>query len=270
MNFKVAALMDPGHKGKLILLYGPGGIGKTSLALLFDAPFIIKTEDGTESVTALERINPNFKRDSVFSFRDESDKEVVLKSTADVLSGIDYLREAKHTRQTLILDSGTAYNVLGQTEVLAEEPNAKLRTMANAHGGYGKAWGLLASKNRELLDRLRLIIEERAMDVVVTFHEMIEEVTPPDNPPYSRAVLRLHKGSEKSQDTNIQSMWTEAADCVAYLKQEGFVSDDRAMTSKNRFIHCYADPANAGKNRWGISEPIRYDLTGNPFGEYLK
>lgn len=267
MNFHVGALMNPDRAKRVFSLYGPGGVGKTTLASMFKNPFIIRTEDGTASLEAL----PEELRKNVFSFTEDDKKTPVLfKSTQDVLDGIDWIIGQSHSRETLILDSTTRYDEIARAEVLADEPNVKLRTMAMSHGGYGKSWGFVAAKHMALWKKILQVKNERQMDVVLIHHEMIEEVNPPDAQPYARATLRLHKGSEKSQDTNIQALYFELSDVVGYVRQEFFVNEGKAVGTGRRLVYCDLVPFAATKCRGlTIKEPLAFDLTSNPFEAYL-
>lgn len=102
------------------------------------------------------------------------------------------------------------------------------------------------------------------MNIVFLAHEVLETVDSPDTESYMRSSLRLHKKS-------IQP-YTDNVDVVAFIKLEAFVTGEekkRATGTGRRLISCYATPSNVGKNRFGITSDIPFDLSCNPFEQYL-
>ena len=261
MNFDTVALMSPTKRPTIATLVGGPGIGKTSLAALFPDPIIMKTEDGTKSLDQIVAFNPGFKRENVAVFGD-SGKDILFQSFQDMKDGINYLRTAQHKRRTLIIDSVTQADTLFQAEILRTDPKAK--SINQAGGGYGAGWNMVANMHREIRELCGLLAEEREMNIVFIAHEALETVDSPDTESYMRATLRMNAKCTQPYIHNV--------DLVAFIKLEAFVVGDekkRATGSGRRMITCHSTPANVGKNRFGISQEIVFDLTCNPFAEYL-
>ena len=257
MNFNTAALMSPSKRPLIGTIAGPGGMGKTSLAALFPAPIFLRVEDGTGSLSILHQFKPDFELKSVA-------QSPVATHSDNLREMINSLRTDKHSRKTLVIDTVTQLDTLIQAEILKSEPKAK--NINAAGGGYGAGWNMVANVHREIRELCGLLAEEREMNIIFLAHEALETVDSADMESFQRATLRMNAKCVQPYVDNV--------DLVAFLKLEAFTiggedQKKRATGSGRRLISCYAVPSNVGKNRFGISQDIPYDLSCNPFEQYL-
>jgi hypothetical protein len=236
-------------------LFGEGGTGKTTLAAMFPKPVIIRTEDGTASLAG---------HDDVLLFD-------VAESTRDVFDAIEALATGEHDRKTLIIDSVTQFEKLATREIIDSEPNPKAKNMAAAHGGYGKAFGMLDAKHQELREAAGYLASQGGMNVVFIMHATVEELELPDVDKYSRYTVALHK----NRQYDCSHHYTNNVDLVAFIRlrtnlrsTEG--GKKRAISDGEREIICFPVASNVSKNRFGITEPIPFTFDGgNPFEKFV-
>ena len=231
------------------------GLGKTTLAAMFPKPVFIRAEDGTASLDG----HPDAM---LFP---------VARSTSDVFDAIEALATQDHDRKTLVVDSVTQFEKLATREIIDAEPNAKAKNMAAAHGGYGKAFGMLDRKHQDLRESADYLVTDRGMNVVFIAHATTEELDLPDVDKYSRYTIQLHK----NRQYDCVHHYSNNADMVAFVRLKTNLRSieggkKRAISDGEREIICFPVASNISKNRFGITEPIPFDLAGDfPFEKYV-
>lgn len=235
-------------------LFSEPGLGKTTLAAMFPKPVFIRTEDGTASLDG----HPDAL---LFD---------VARSTDDVFEAIEALASQEHDRKTLVFDSVTQYEKIATREIIDAETNPKAKNMAAAHGGYGKAFGMLDKKHQDLREACDYLVTDRGMNVVFIAHATTEELELPDVDKYSRYTIQLHK----NRQYDCVHHYSNNADMVAFIRLQTTVrgtesGKKRAISDGSREIICFPVASNISKNRFGITEPIPFDLNGDfPFAKW--
>lgn len=235
-------------------LFSEGGMGKTTLAAMFPRPVFIRTEDGTASLVG---------NDDVLLF----DRAL---NTIDVFDAIEALAAGGHDRKTLVIDSVTQFEKMAVRQILDSEQNPKCKNMAAAHGGYGKAFGMLDAKHQELREACEYLVQDCGMNVVFIVHATVEELELPDIDKYSRYTVALHKNKQY----DCSHHYTNNADFVAFIRLKTNIrSTDsgkkRALSDGEREIICFPVASNVSKNRFGIAEPLPFTFDGgNPFYQF--
>lgn len=229
-------------------LFGDGGMGKTTLAAMFPKPVFIRTEDGTASLVG---------HDDALLFP-------LAASSQDVLDGIEALATQDHDRRTLVIDSITQLATMIEAEIVAADPKAK--SINQAGGGYGAGYSAAAEKHRMIREWAGTLAYERGMNVIFIGHADTETLDLPDMDAYARYTVRMHKKSIPH--------YTDNVDLVGFIRLKTRTRGDgdkkRAISTGEREIICYPQASNVSKNRFGISEPIPFDLSGgNPFAQYI-
>lgn len=236
-------------------LFSEGGMGKTTLAAMFPSPVFIRAEDGTASLDG----HPDAM---LFP---------VAKSTADVFGAIDALASEEHDRKTVVIDSVTQFEKLAIREILDSETNPKAKSMAAAHGGYGKAYGILDSKHQELREACDYLATDCGMNVVFIAHATTEELDLPDTDKYSRYTIQLHR----NRQYDCVHHYSNNSDLVAFIRLKTMLrgtdgGKKRAISDGEREIICFPVASNVSKNRFGITQPIPFDLGADfPFSQYV-
>jgi phage nucleotide-binding protein len=257
MAINLSALSKPSNDRPIIAtLFGEGGMGKTTLAAMFPDPVFIRTEDGTASLAGADNV-------ALFD---------VAQSPQDVFEQIEALATQDHAFKTVVIDSVTQFEKLCVRKILDDEPNVKCKNMAAAHGGYGKAFGILDGMHQDLREAAGYLASAKGMNVVFLAHATTEELELPDIDKYSRYTVTLHK----NRQYDCSHHYTNNVDLVAFIRLKTNVrgtteGKKRAISDGEREIICFPVASNVSKNRFGITEPIPFNFeTGNPFAPYLK
>lgn len=256
MAINLSSLSRPTSGRPIIAtLFGESGLGKTTLAAMFPSPVFIRAEDGTASLDG----HPDAM---LFP---------VAKSTGDVMDAIDALASQKHDRKTLVIDSVTQFEKLAVAEILDSETNPKAKSMAAAHGGYGKAFGMLDRMHHELRTACDYLVTDIGMNVVFIAHATTEELELPDADKYSRYTIQLHKNRQH----DCAHHYVNNVDLVAFIRLKTLLrgaegGKKRAISDGEREIICFPVASNVSKSRFGITEPIPFDISGEfPFEQYV-
>lgn len=236
-------------------LFSEPGLGKTTLAAMFPNPVFIRTEDGTASLEG----HPDAM---LFP---------VARSTQEVFDAIEALATQEHDRKTLVVDSVTQFEKIVTREILDSEPNPKCKNMAAAHGGYGKAFGMLDKRHQDLREACDYLVTDLKMNVVFIAHATTEELELPDVDKYSRYTIQLHK----NRQYDCVHHYSNNADMVAFVRLKTLLrgtdgGKKRAISDGEREIITFPVASNISKNRYGITSPIDFDLSGEfPFKNYV-
>lgn len=256
MAIDLKSLSKPrGGRPIVATIFGEGGMGKTTLAAMFPAPVFIRTEDGTASLEG----------------HDDAMLFPVARSTKDVFDAIEALATQDHDRKTLVIDSVTQFEKIATREIIDAEPNQKAKNMAAAHGGYGKAFGMLDKMHQDLREACDYLVDDAGMNVVFLAHATTEDLELPDQDKYSRYTIALHK----NRQYDCVHHYSNNADLVAFIRLvtnlRGTESGKkRALSDGTREIIAFPVASNVSKNRFGITEPIAFDLSsGNPFDKFV-
>ena len=217
-----------------ITIYGPEGIGKSTLAAQFPAPLFLDVEDGTAHL--------DVARASV--------------GTWDaLLEGVHQFRETitdtPGEYKTLIIDTIDASEKLAQQYVCAKAGKSGIEDF-----GYGKGYRYAAEGFAVLLQSLDDVIAARC-NVVLLAHSHLRKFEQPDEAgAYDRYELKLHKLAAAAVK--------EWSDAVLFANYETYVIDvDGTKKAKGgkRVLHTTHNPCWDAKNRHGLAEklPLEWD-----------
>lgn len=226
------APVQPGKKGHRILLYGTGGIGKTSLACL--APGPVAFVDADESLEILcQQIECKPVRVPVSDFKSLRD---ALKS-----SGWDNVK-------TIVLDTATKIEEWAVAETLRTVKHEKGHPVQSVEDyGFGKGFQFVFDTFLPLLADLDRHVRE-GRNVILIAHDCTSNVPNPTGEDWLRYEPRLQ--APASGKASIRARLKEWCDHVLFLGYDVVVAKDgKAQGSGTRTLHASELPHCMAKSR---------------------
>jgi hypothetical protein len=220
-------------KALRVVLYGPEGIGKTTLAAEFPSPIFIDIEDGSNQLPVARMPRPT--------------------SWAMLMDEIHAVRDGDVPGcSTLVIDTADAAEQLCVDAVCAEQSIKSIESP-----GYGKGYTYLAEKYGKLLDALGEVVDT-GRNVVVVSHALCRKFERPDEEgAYDRYELKLSR--------KVAPMVKEWCDMLLFLDyktivetqstKDGTVTKAKAKGGR-RIIHTTHHPCWDAKNRFGLKDPL--------------
>jgi hypothetical protein len=218
-----------------ILIYGPEGFGKTSLAAEFPAPVIADIERGTPIGVDVPGADDIESYDQLMEF-------------------IKALAQQDHGYRTFILDT------LDRLEPLVWAKTCEVHNWSSIEDpGYGKGYVEADAWWSKIVAACNYLRTRKGMTIIYVAHSTIERFDDPTSAPYSRYDVRLHKRAE--------AIFKDDVDAILFLNQELSVKAEdvgfkktvrRAEGGDVRWINCAPNPAYTAKNRFGLPDRVLY------------
>lgn len=214
-----------------IFLYGPAGIGKTTLGVQFPGCVFLPVEEGADVHDV-----PRLPRPETWE---------------QTMEYIDMLIAEPSGYRAIVIDSLTALESLASRKVCIDE-----RVKSVEEIPYGKGFPLVAALWTSLLDRLD-VLRSKGLAVVMIGHQVIVRFEDPRSTPYDRYQPRLHK--------SILPMTIERCDVLAFAnykvftesKEAGFNKErTRAMGQSERALFLTEQPTHLAKNRFSLPDEV--------------
>lgn len=159
----------------VILVYGPEGVGKSSLAVDLDNAITLDIEQSANQLPTKKFPTP-----------------LVLQ---DVYDAIEQLYTQDHPFKRLVIDTIDRLEALVFKHVVtvakSRQGGAGIHTIEDF--GYGKGYQVALDEWRNLVARLDELRSSRKMDVLLIGHTFVKPFKNPDGPDYDRYTLRLHE-----------------------------------------------------------------------------
>lgn len=206
-----------------VAIYGPEGIGKTTLAAEFPAPLVLDTEDGTKHLDVAR---------------------VVCEDWRTATLAVSELAIDSQGFQTLVIDSADWLEKL-LVESMLKSSNGK---KSIEDFGFGKGYVLLAEHFGRFLESCDKLIAA-GINVVFVAHCQVKRTSPPDQTDgYDRFELKLTK-----QVGPLLKEWVDALIFSNYKTKLVEGSDGRTKAvGSDRVMHAERSAAWDGKNRFGL------------------
>jgi len=223
-----------------LCVYGPPGIGKSSLAAKAPKPLLVDLEKGLDRIDGVKTPfitqYQTGNQDSpglieVMKFASESEFETIV---FDTVEGIENIILKK------VLDSESK-------DALADFP-------------YGKGWELLETEFKrflDMIDRLTFL----GKNIIIVAHDNIEKFDSPTSENYDRYNVRIHK--------RLVGPLTDRMDAVLFCRYQSFLKSKnqkdfsgnekkRAVGEGIRVIQTEERPAWIAKNRFNLDETSEF------------
>lgn len=215
---------------KKIVIYGPSGIGKSTLAAQFPDPLFIDTEDSTVEL-------------DVARFDKPSSWEMLLQQ-------VQYVQTNPDCCKTLVIDTADWAEKL-EIEHLCY----KMNWTGLEDVGYGKGYQFSAEEFGRLLDKLSELIE-KGINVVITAHAQLRKIELPDE-------MGEYDHWEMKTSKKVAPLIKEWSDALLFCNYKTIVVNvdgKGAQKGKNkaqggrRVMYTSHHPCWDAKNRYGLPE----------------
>lgn len=217
-----------------ILIYGPGGIGKSKLASLAPGALMFDVEEGTRHLDVRR----------VEGIADFASLRAALQS--DVVQGYG----------TVVIDSATKVEEMALAHTIKTVPHEKGHFVDNIEGyGFGKGPGHVYDTFLLLLSDLDRQVRA-GRNVILIAHDCVENVPNPVGEDWIRYEPHLQR--PKSGKASIRNRVVQWADHVLFLGYDVVVKDDgKGRGGGTRTIYPVERPTHIAKSRT-LSEPMAF------------
>ncbi len=214
------------------VIFGPEGIGKSTLAAQFPAPVFLDTEGGTHHLDVARLPAP--------------------KTWADVVAAIAALATEAHDFKTLVIDTADWLEKLLVDHVCKAANKVSIEDF-----GYGKGYVVLAEEFTKFLASLDPLLR-RGMHVLFLAHTKIVKFEQPDAAgAYDRYELKLSK-----QVGPLMKEWCDLLLFGNYFTKvaENDSGRKRGVGGRERKLYTTHSAAWDAKNRHGFDEMLNFEF----------
>lgn len=217
------------------LIYGPPGLGKTSLASQWPNNIFIDVEQGLPADI------------DAHSFGEIVGYDAVVASIGQLITD-------DHDFKTVTLDSVDKLEPLVWAKTCADNNWVTIEDP-----GYGKGYVMADVYWQRLFDGMNHLRRVRGMAINYIAHSTVERFDSPTTAPYSRYDIRLHKRA--------LALIQDDVDAIFFVNQEASLKQDDVGFNKKvthaegggaRWIYAEGRPAFTAKNRYGIPDKTLY------------
>lgn len=218
-----------------VVIYGPGGIGKSTFGASAPKPIFLCAEKGASE------LDVDF---------------IEIESWKHLLSTLDDLAHEKHDYKTVVIDSLDWLEPMLFAKICDE---AGVKNMEDVD--YGKLYANVTPEIGLMLVKLERLQKATGMHVVMIAHSQVKTVNNTEGNNYDRLDLKLHESRNVKPGEKIK----EWASAVLYACLETFVKTDKktskATTSGARVLKTSVSPAYYAKNRYSLPAalPLSWD-----------
>ena len=214
------------------VIYGPEGIGKSTLAAQFPAPVFLDTEGGTHHLDVARLPAP--------------------RSWDDVIKAVAALATEAHDFKTLVIDTADWLEKLLVDHVCKQANKVSIEDF-----GYGKGYVVLAEEVTKFLASLNALLA-RGMHILLLAHCRIAKFEQPDAAgAYDRYELKLTK-----QVAPLVKEWCDMLLFANYFTKvaENDSGKKRGVGGRERKLYTTHTAAWDAKNRHGFEENLPFEF----------
>lgn len=239
------------HGAWSVLIYGPGGIGKSTWASEAPGPLFIQCGE-------VGSLNLNVARTPL-----EQKWEEALADVEAVISGkgvVDGYRVG-----TLIIDTLDGLEKLGWDYLCRTKKTVKGEVARDIEDfDFQAGYKAVLTPWRSLLSRLEVVLS-MGINVVFVAHERVQKYSNPNGSDYDRYAPDVHK--------DLVALIKNWVHCVFFAYEEVSVTKKagsqklKAVSSGVRMVHTVEKAAYLAKNRYSLPDPL--ELSFSAFAECL-
>lgn len=217
---------------KKVVIYGPEGIGKSTLASKFPSPLFLDVEHGTKALN-VTRVNG-------------------LDTWEALRGALKSLHSSHGNFRTIVIDTADWAERLCITYVCAQSKKSGIEDF-----GYGKGYVYLKEEFAKLLGDCDALIA-KGINVVFTAHAAMRKFEQPDEKgAYDRWEMKLTKYNAP--------MLKEWADMVLFCNYRTYTQRQEngkyKVTGGERTMYTTHNPCWDAKNRYGLADELPMDYT---------
>lgn len=221
-----------------ILIYGTGGVGKTTLAAFLPAPVFFDLDGETRKLKVTHDLVSDWQtlRGKLAAF------------TASPPQGV----------RTIVIDNISKAEEMAKEYVIATRKTEKGKSVDSIEGfGWGKGWQFVHDEFNGLLADLDRI-NAKGFIVCLTAHVISTVVPNPSGEDFLRWEPLIYAGDKKGRGS-IRDRLKNWADQVIFVSYDVFVEDGKGQGGNTRTIYTAEAPTHIAKSR---TKPlsISYDL----------
>lgn len=211
-----------------ILIYGTGGIGKSTLAAYLPAPLFLDVERSTNKI--------NVTRATPMSWAELRGNLASIE--ADPPEGY----------RSIVIDSATIAEEFAKEHVIEWRKTDKGKRVDSIDGfGWGKGWQFVYDEYTGLLADLDRIAA-KGLHVCLIAHEVASPAPNPGSEAFLRWEPALY-GGDKKERGSIRRLLKNWADHVLFIGYDVFVEDGKGQGSGTRTIYTQELPEHIAKSR---------------------
>ena len=223
------------------IVYGPGGIGKTTFASHAPKPIYLPTEDGSHQLD-VQRLPK-------------------AETWLDLFDAIEELTTATHDRETLVVDTITGAEGLLFQSICLANGWASIETP-----GFAKGEKFALDEWRKLLTALEKLQAARGMHLVLLGHSAVKKFNDPNVAISGGSYDKYSLGVCSNKDGDAAALLLNWSDVMCFANFETLKSKEKsrqAISTDVRYLHTARAAAHDAKNRFGL--PARMPLDWDAF-----
>lgn len=223
-------------------IYGPGGIGKTTLAAYLPAPLFIDLEHGTRRMNVA-------RVEGVRDFR--ALRGVIAQLDAAPPQGV----------QTIVIDSLSVVEELAKECVVAERKTEKGQKVDSVDAfGWGRGWNFVYDEMMAFFADLDRIVDRHGLNVCCIAHECTSQAPNPYGEDFLRYEPHLYAGDKKERSST-RKFFRNWLDELLFVGYDVHATEDgKGVGSGTRTVYTGERPTHIAKSRVNPTE-IPFDLT---------
>lgn len=210
------------------VIYGPGGVGKSTLAASAPSPIFVAAEEGLENI-------------------DAAAIEPYPKTLEEVFAALDYIATLEH--ETIAIDSLDWLEPLVWDFVCRKAGSSKIKAIEDF--GYGKGYTAALDQWRVILHKLSFL-RAKGMNVILIAHAVRKMFKNPLGDDFEHWTIKLN---EKAA-----GLIVEWCDLVGFADEDIATEDtsgrSKALTTGKRVLRTNPNPAYLAKTRFTMPSKV--------------